>query len=250
MEALFVAGRIGISRREGNRRYYDLMERLVPAKLLKLSESEEDAMTHRLLSRFRATGMTTTIGTQGEVMYSAGSQSERVARTARLVESGVLLPVDVDGLKRTQYVIASEEPILEATAATDSLPPPSVSFLAALDPLVWDRKMLRSLWSFDYLWEVYVPEAKRKWGYYVLPMLFGDRFVGRIEPRIDRKARTLNILGIWFEAGFEPMEEPRFIAALGEALAAYAEFVGADGVTWPRTRPGRAIGSALRRLAG
>ncbi len=250
MEALFVAGRIGISRREGNRRYYDLMERLVPARLLKLSESEEDAMTHRLLSRFRATGMTTTIGTQGEVMYSAGSQSERVARTARLVEAGVLLPVDVEGLKRTQYVIASEEPILEATAARDSLPPSSVSFLAALDPLVWDRKMLRSLWSFDYLWEVYVPEAKRKWGYYVLPMLFGDRFVGRIEPRIDRKARTLSILGIWFEAGFEPMEEPGFIAALGEALAAYAEFVGADRVSWPRTRPGRAIGSALRRLSG
>jgi uncharacterized protein len=250
MEALFVAGRIGISRREGNRRYYDLMGRLVPAKLLKLQESEEDAMTHRLLSRFRATGMTTTIGTQGEVMYSAGSQSERLARTARLVDAGALLPVDVEGLKRTQYIIASEEPMLEETAAPDSLPAPSVSFLAPLDPLVWDRKMLRSLWSFDYLWEVYVPEAKRKWGYYVLPIVFGDRFVGRIEPRLDRKARTLNILGIWFEAGFEPMEEPRFIAALADALKDYAAFVGADRVIWPRTRPGRAIGSALKTLSG
>jgi len=248
MEALFVAGRIGIARREGNRRYYDLMERLVPVERLKLRESEEDAMTHRLLSRFRATGMTTTIGTQGEVMYSAGSQAERIARTERLVELGVLLPVEVVGLRRTQYVIASEAPILEETAPADSLLPPSVSFLGALDPLVWDRKMLRSLWSFDYLWEVYVPEAKRKWGYYVLPMLFGDRFAGRIEPRIDRKAKTLNILGIWFETGFAPMEEPGFLFALRDALEAYRSFVGATRVAWPRTRPGREIGAALRRI--
>jgi len=250
MEALFVSGRIGISRREGNRRYYDLMERLVPAKLLKLRESEEDGMTRRLLSRFRATGMTTPVGTQMEVMYSAGSGVERVARTARLVDEGELLPVEVEGLKGLRYIIAGEEPILAATAKAGSLPPPAVTFLAPLDPLVWDRRMLRSLWSFDYLWEVYVPEAKRKWGYYVLPILFGDRFVGRIEPRIDRKANVLKILGIWFQSGFAPMEEPGFAAALRDGVEAYRTFVGATKVTWPRTRPGREIGVALRRLSG
>ena len=116
MEALFVSGRIGIARREGNRRYYDLIERLVPAALLKLKEPEEVALTHRLLSRFRATGLTKAIGTQGEVMYSAGSGPERAQRTARLVEDGELLPIEIDGLKGTRYMIASEEPILEATA--------------------------------------------------------------------------------------------------------------------------------------
>ncbi len=93
---------------------------------------------------------------------------------------------------------------------------------------------------------MYVPEAKRKWGYYVLPMLFGDRFVGRIEPRLDRKTKALAILGIWFEPGFEPMESPGFIAAFGDAIEAYRSFVGAERITWPRTRAGRAIGSALR----
>jgi uncharacterized protein len=247
MEALFVTGRIGISRREGNRRYYDLMERLVPAELLELRESEEDAMTHRLLSRFRATGMTTPVGTQTEVMYSAGSTAERTRRTARLVEDGELLPIEVEGLKGPRYIIAAEEPILEATAEPGSLPSPSVAFLAALDPLVWDRRMLRELWSFDYLWEVYVPQAKRKWGYYVLPMLFGDRFVGRIEPRIDRKTKTLTILGIWFEPDFKPMESPGFIGALRDAIEAYRSFVGAAKVTWPRTRLGRDVASALRQ---
>ena len=249
MEALFVSGRIGIARREGNRRYYDLMERLVPADLLRLKESEEDAMTHRLLSRFRATGLTKALGTQGEVMYSAGSGPDRARRTARLVEEGRLLPVEVDGLKGTRYIIADEESILEATAAPASLVTPSVAFLAPLDPLVWDRRQLRDLWGFDYLWEVYVPEAKRRWGYYVLPILFGDRFVGRIEPRLDRKSKSLNIIGIWFEPGFEPMEDPRFISALREAIDAYRDFVGASTVAWPRTRPGRDIAGALRRAS-
>ena len=248
MEALFVTGRIGIARREGNRRFYDLIERIVPPDLLKLKESEEDAMTHRLLSRFRATGMTSpTGGTQSEVMYSAGSTAERVRRTARLVDAGELLPVDVEGFKGTRYVIAAEEPVLEATAHPASIAA-GVSFLAPLDPLIWDRRgLLRGLFGFDYLWEVYVPEAKRRWGYYVLPMLFGDRFVGRIEPRLDRKSKTLAIIGIWFEPHFKPMEASGFIGALGEAIDAYRSLAGAETVTWPRTRPGRDIALALRR---
>jgi uncharacterized protein YcaQ len=146
MEALFVTGRIGISRRDGNRRYYDLIERLVPAELLKLKEPEEAAMTHRLFSRYRATGMTMpAAGTQSEVMYSAGPTADRVRRTAALVEAGMLLPVDVEGLKATRYIVADEEPILEATAEPGSITP-TVSFLAPLDPLIWDRKgLLRGL---------------------------------------------------------------------------------------------------------
>ncbi|HEX7197346.1 MAG TPA: crosslink repair DNA glycosylase YcaQ family protein [Candidatus Limnocylindria bacterium] len=248
MEALFVSGRIGIAYREGNRRYYDLIERLVPAELMRLHESEEDAMTHRLLSRYRAVGLTKPAGTQSEVMYSAGSTAERVRRTERLVDAGALLPVDVEGLKGTRYVVAEEKALLDSAADADGVSL-SVAFLAPLDPLVWDRRMLRELWSYDYLWEVYVPEAKRRWGYYVLPILFGDRFVGRIEPRLDRKAKTLAIIGTWFESGFDPMEAPGFIGALAEALGEYRSFVGAARIVWPRTRPGRDLAAAVRRLA-
>jgi uncharacterized protein YcaQ len=79
----------------------------------------------------------------------------------------------------------------------------------------------------------------------VLPILFGDRLVGRIEPRYERPTQTLRIVGIWFEDGFKPMEEPEFISALSQALRAYTSFVGAKSVTWPRTRPGRDLASAL-----
>jgi uncharacterized protein YcaQ len=120
-----------------------------------------------------------------------------------------------------------------------------VAFIAPLDPLAWDRPMLRSLFGFDYLWEVYTPAAKRRHGYYVLPILFGDRFVGRIEPRYERKTRSLHVLGIWFEAGFEPMTEPHFVPALAEALRAYRSFVGADSIAWPSSRLGRGLAKAV-----
>jgi hypothetical protein len=246
MEALFVSGRLGIARREGSRRHYDLIERLVPQELLARHESEEDAMRHRLLSRYRAVGLTATSG-QAEVMYGTGNAADRRRRTDELVDEGVLLPVQVEGLKAVQYLLSDEESILDATGGPAAGEPQGVAFVAPLDPLVWDRRKLRELWGFDYLWEVYTPVAKRRWGYYVLPILFGDRLVGRIEPRLERASPDLRILGIWFEKDFSPMEAPGFVAALRDAIAAYRSFVGARRVTWPRTRPGRDLAKALSR---
>ena len=249
MEALFVSGRLGIARREGNRRYYDLIERLVPAERLAERAPEEAARRHRFLSHFRATGMTSpTGGTLTEAMYRVGKVAERVRWTAELVEDGVLLPLAVDGLRGIRYILAEEEPMLHAVADPADQPPPGVSFVAPLDPLVWVRRLLRELWGFDYSWEIYVPEAKRRWGYYVLPILYGDRFAGRIEPRYERSTSRLRILGIWFEDGHAAMEDPRFLPALAEAVDAYRTFVGAKRLTWPRSRLGRDVGSAIRRL--
>jgi uncharacterized protein YcaQ len=96
---------------------------------------------------------------------------------------------------------------------------------------------------------VYVPEPKRRWGYYVLPLLFGDRLVGRIEPRLDRAARNLRILGIWWEDGFNPRRAEGFVPAMRAALAAYARFVGARSVEWtPATgTAAKTFGPIIRR---
>jgi uncharacterized protein YcaQ len=245
MEALFVSGRLGIARRDGNRRYYDLIERLVPPKLLHARETEDEALRHRLLSRYRAVGLLAGQA-PADVIYSTGSVADRTRWVSELVEAGALLPAAVDGVKQLRYLMADELPVLEATASR-SRRAPAVTFLAPLDPLVWDRRLLRELFGFDYTWEVYVPAAKRKHGYYVLPLLFGDRIVGRIEPRLDRRAGRLTIAGVWFEPTFEPMEEPHFIHSLSTALQAYCGFVGAESTSWPRTRLGRNLAGALQR---
>jgi hypothetical protein len=231
LEALFVTGRVGLARRDGNRRYYDLIERLVPAELLGQRESEEDAMRHRLLSRFRASGLAAFTGAT-ELMWSAGPGKDRPRWTKQLVEAGLLEPVTVEGLKGARYIVAAERPLLD----DDSPIPPAVTFVAPVDPLVSVRGLLRDLWDFDYMWEIFTPLPKRKFGYYVLPILFGDRFVGRMEPRFDKSDRgagALRILGLWWEEGFAPRKAAGFVPAFREALAAYLAFVGAERVGWP-----------------
>ncbi len=245
LEALFVTGQVGIQRREGSRRFYDLIERLVPAELLAVREPEEVANRHRLLSRFRAIGLMGATG-QAEIFYATGDAKDRPRRIAAMVDEGILVPAEVEGQKAPRYVLADELPILEE--AEHEPTPPAVTFVAPLDPLIWDRRLMRTLFEFDYIWEIYTPAAKRRFGYYALPILFGDRLVGRIEPRREKASPDLQVRGIWFEADFRPMEDPYFIPALATAIEAYRRFVGGRRVTWPRTKAGREIAGALRRL--
>jgi hypothetical protein len=262
LESLAEAGILGIARRDGNRRSYDLVERLFPAGLLAERVPEREQMLHRLLSRYRGHGFLGTTG-QAEIFSGFGpgtmleddrSRPRRSELLAELVVRGELVPLAVDGERRVRHVVTDELPLLaqaEREVAEGRGPggePPGVAFLAPLDPLAWDRDLLRSLFDFDYLWEVYVPAARRRWGYYVLPLLFGDRLVGRVEPRVDRAARAIRVLGLWWEDGFDPLEAEGFLPALRDALAAYRAFHGAGRVTFPRTRVGRAIAGALARL--
>ncbi|HSW43351.1 MAG TPA: crosslink repair DNA glycosylase YcaQ family protein [Patescibacteria group bacterium] len=261
LEALAEAGILGIARRDGNRRCYDLVERIFPAGLLAERIPEREQMLHRLLSRYRAHGLLGSTGPgeifvgfgPGELLVDGSPRPRRAALLAELVERGELLPVAIEGIRGVHHVITDELPLLaqaEREVAEGGPPggePPSVTFLAPLDPLAWDRDLLRSLFGFDYVWEVYVPAAKRRWGYYVLPLLFGDRFVGRIEPRFDRPARAVRILGLWWEAGFDPFAAGGFVPAISEALDAYRAFHGATRVTFPRNRAGRGLAGAVRR---
>ena len=98
--------------------------------------------------------------------------------------------------------------------------------------MIWDRGLLGSLFDFDYVWELFVPPAKRRWGWYVLPMVFRDRLVGRIEPRIDRVDARVEVLDVWWETGFAPRRAEGFVDAMREALRAYLRFAGASRVEW------------------
>ena len=253
LEALAEAGILGLARRDGNRRVYDLAERLFPTELLAERPPRDEQVRHKVRSRVRAHGLLPTRGGQAEIWLGTGSAAERARHVEALVASGDLDTVTVEGVRGGRLVLAGERPLLEAAAAAVAAGEPAsrgVAFIAPLDPLVWDRDLLRSLFDFDYVWEVYVPAAKRRWGYYVLPILAGDRFVGRIEPRIDRAAGALRILGLWWEDGVDPLADDRFVDDLVAALEAHARFVGMTRVTWPRAVRHRALGAAVRARLG
>ena len=270
LEALAEAGVLGLARREGNRRVYDLVERLFPEPLLAERPPERDQRRHKLLSRYRAHGLLGRSGSS-ELWYGTApavrTPDGPAAVTRRelldgLVEDGTLIPVVVEGTRGERFMLAAEFGILasvERMGAAGSgasggsggtADDAGVAFLAPLDPFVWDRDFLRALFDFDYVWEVYVPAARRRWGYYVLPILFGDRLVGRIEPRFDRKTGAMRVLDMWWEAGFEPLAEAGFADALRDALEAHARLGGVGRIVLPRGARHRGLTGALRARLG
>ena len=237
LEAYSVTGVLGLARRDGNRRYYDLLERLLPADLLAREIPLEEQTRHRLLSRYRAHGLLG-VGGGGDIFGGIGPAKPdprvpghpgRTALRERLVAEGELVPVDVEGVRGKRFVLADDVELLERPPE----PPPSVAFLPPFDALVWDRPLLGSLFAFDYVWELFHPPAKRRWGWYVLPLLFRDRFVGRIEPRIDRAGGRVEMLDLWWEDGFSPRRTEGFVDAMRDALRAYLRFAGVTRLEWP-----------------
>ena len=237
LEAYAVTGVLGLARRDGNRRYYDLLERLLPADVLARSIPLEDQLRHKLLSRYRAHGLLG-VGGGGDIFGGIGPAKPdprwpgfpgRTALREKLVADGELVPVEVEGVRGKRFVLNEDVPLLEAPPE----PAPSVAFLSPFDALVWDRGLLGSLFDFDYVWELFIPPAKRRWGWYVLPILFRDRLVGRIEPRIDRTGGHVHVLDLWWEDDFSPRAADGFVDAMRDALSAYLGFAGVTRVEWP-----------------
>jgi uncharacterized protein YcaQ len=236
LEAGAVTGVVGLARRDGNRRYYDLLERLLPADVLAHTLPLSEQLRHKLLSRYRAHGLLG-VGGGGDIFGGLGPAKPdprwpdhpgRNALREELVDLGELVPVEVGGLRGKRFVIREDVDLLNAPPE----PAPSVAFLPPFDALIWDRGLLGSLFDFDYVWELFVPPAKRRWGWYVLPIVFRDRFVGRIEPRIDRAAARVDVLDVWWENGFAPRRAEGFVDAMRDALRAYLRFAGASRVEW------------------
>ncbi len=236
LEAYAVTGVLGLARRDGNRRYYDVSERLLPADVLAREIPLEEQLRHKLLSRYRAHGLLG-VGGGGDIFGGIGPAKpdprwpEYPGRTAlreELVANGELVPVEVENVRGKRFVLGEDVDLLERPPE----PALTVAFLPPFDPLVWDRGLLGSLFEFDYVWELFIPPAKRRWGWYVLPMLFGDRLVGRIEPRIDRDGGRVQVLGLWWEDGFAPRRAEGFVDAMRDALRAYLRFAGATRIEW------------------
>jgi len=120
-----------------------------------------------------------------------------------------------------------------------------VHVLSPFDGLIIQRPRTKWLFDFDYTIECYLPEAKRKYGYFVLPILFGDRLVGRLDPKADRKAERLIVRKLWLEPWFEATDG--FLARLGDALARFAAFNGCTSIAVERMSPPKGRGVISRR---
>ena len=216
LEWLFRVGVLGARRDEKFCRVYDLSTRMIPAEI-QAQPSPEEERAHRelLLMATRAHG----IGTLDCLAdYYRIKKSEARSRIRELVEEGAIVPLRVEGWKEEAYALPATRTAKKVDRST---------VLSPFDPVVWNRKRAKRLFGFDYRIEIYVPEAKRLYGYYVLPFLMDQRLVARVEIKRERKEGTLRVVGAWLEQG----EDHRKVArALADNLRELADHLQLDGI--------------------
>jgi uncharacterized protein YcaQ len=217
LEFLWAQGKVLVAARRGQERVWDLAERVVPpAPRL----SRQNAALAHLEQRFRQLGAMTEAGLKRVPTLRGLALADAFAR---LVREGVLVACAIEGVRGTWYVHRDlVEPARPFRGRTTLLSP--------FDPLVYDRTRAQELWSFRYKLEIYVPAAKREFGYFVLPILHRDRLVGRVDPLFDRKTGVLRVKQVYAEEGVA--EDAG--AAIAKAIQELARWLGASDVDYGR----------------
>lgn len=229
LEALYAMGELGVHSRVNTRRNFDLVERLLPSELLSKSHAHKDLNAYHdwhVLRRIGGLGLAQSRGTDHWLGISHLKAQQKYAALERLEAAGLVQKVNIDRLDgEPLFIRAADLATLEAVSGGRQ-PTRQAAFIAPLDNLVWQRRLLEKLFSFHYRWEVYVPAAKRQFGYYVLPVLYGDRFVARVDPKLDREAAALTVQNWWWETDVDVHDE-HMLAAIANALGEFMAYLGA-----------------------
>lgn len=232
LEYWWRAGELAIVRRVNFHKVYDLTERVLPsvhALPMPTLEEHVDWACRTALERLNVATAREIAGFWGAItaVQAAGWLHAAVKRGEVV---GVKVQGGDPGHGRARETFAWADWKRRADNASEELENARrMRLLSPFDPLVRDRSRCLRMFDFDYRFEAFVPEAKRKYGYYVLPILEGERLVGRLDPKLDRDAGVLRVRKVWWEPGVKPTRAR--LRALDGALARYAEFTGAGSVT-------------------
>ncbi|MBQ6123303.1 MAG: YcaQ family DNA glycosylase [Clostridia bacterium] len=232
LEQLYTDGVLLIHHKSGTRKFYDLAEKHFPPELLDAPNPcpDEAAFTAwRVKRRIGAVGLLWNRRSDawlGIEMDTAG----RNAAFETLEAAGEIVPVQVEDVRGPLYMLAEDGPRMESVLNETVDAKPRLEFLAPLDPMLWDRKLIEALWDYRYSWEIYTPREKRKYGYYVLPMLYGESFAGRIEAAADRKRNVLVVKNVWYETGVRRTK--KLATAVEGAVRRLARFNECKDTEW------------------
>ena len=234
LEQMYTDGRLVIHHKTGSRKFYDLAEKHLPEELLKAENPCPEEMDHlkwRILRRIGAVGML--CNRRSDAFLGIPMTTEQRDRAfSELLDEGKIREVIMEDFRSPLYIPAGDMDLLRSVKEGRADLRARCEFLAPLDPFLWDRKLIREIYDFQYSWEIYTPADKRKYGYYVLPVIYGDSFAGRIEASADRAAGVLTVKNFWPEEGIRRTK--RMESAAGSAVKRLAvlngckEIQGAD----------------------
>ncbi len=232
---LWMTGEVMITNRKGFDRIYDLRERVVPQEFdYSATEADtEDYFGRKWISFLGLARENTWRTGLGDYIHRTVTQKEAKERIEKMIEQKTVSRVQVEGSKDGFLILKRDQPHLSALEA-GRIPKswkqvgPSteeeVTFLAPLE-IVSARSRANKIFDFEYLWEVYKPLHQRRWGYYTLPILYGDDLVARLDPKLDRTTMTLQILGFWLED--DAPKDEAFASALANGLIRFANMMDA-----------------------
>ena len=233
---MWLSGELMIHHRERFERVYDFRENIAPKEYDHVAtEKEAEEFFARKAVSFH--GLLREAGMKISLEYDLQHKYGRENVTEMLkgwIESGLFAQVQVEAGRETYLVLGDDLPALDTLEKgrvpkgwnpKETSTSEEVSFLSPLD-IVSARGRAKKLFDFEYKWEVYTPAHQRRWGYYVLPILYGDDLVSRLDMKLDRTNMCLAILGFWNEDD-APLKDPAYAHALAKGLIRFANFVGA-----------------------
>ncbi len=229
MDYLFGAGVLAISRRENFQRYYDLSENVLPSWVDMEPPTDDERVWFFVEKTMKSLGAVQPREAREYYQYWV----VKLDRTASQVEDLVkrqenVSNIKIDGESSQYYCLSDDATRLEE--ADDDFDFDDVQLFCYFDNFMWNRKRIKSLFGFESRLEIYVPVAERVYGYYHLPVLYGDRLVARVEPKMDRKENKLLIRGYWLEPGFEETEDYR--DKFEKNLEDFGFFHGTKTIEW------------------
>jgi len=221
MEQLYGCGDLVVHHKSGARKFYDLAARHLPAGLLNAADPLADAFAFQKWTMLRRVGAIGLFWNRPSDAFWRFGTEERDKLFSSLLEDGRVTEAAVEGSRAAYYLLTSDLPLVEFIL-TDPILKPRCELLAPLDCFLWDRQLIRTIFNYHYQWEIYTPAVKRKYGHYVLPLLYGEQFAGRAEIIADRKNGALDVKNIWYEDGFK--QNQKFKTALDACLKRFMRF--------------------------
>jgi uncharacterized protein len=231
LEQMYSTGELIIHHKKGTRKYYDFAKKYIQPNLLNESEPLEDELEHykwRVLRRIGAVGLLWNRASDAWLNIWGMKAAQRKEVFRQLLHEARIVTVAVEQMKDVLYCLAEDLPLIEAVLQNQE-PKLRCELIAPLDNLIWDRKLINELFDFDYTWEIYTPAIKRKFGHYVLPLLYGESFIGRVEIIAERKTGTLIVKNVWYENGVKQTTQLR--TALNSCFQKFAEFNGCETIS-------------------
>jgi uncharacterized protein YcaQ len=242
LNILYDRGYLMVDRRVNFQIYYDLAERVLPASAEPPAKTADD---------FPAWAVEHSVGYLGVATarqvsdYYRLNMAETRAGLEIVENEGKVVPVEVEGWNDAAYVQPEDIDLIDEIAQGQHQPQ-LTTFLSPFDNLTWNRDRLFDLFNFDYRIELYTPKPKRKYGYYVLPILHRGQFVGRLDPKADRKSKTFIVHAIYLEPGVEMTDD--LVAGIVDALDEFKTFHNCETVTIGRSEPEKLKEALLARI--